>query len=308
MWKLIKNLIYHQAITVLIVLGCLFLTILLWLNFWPNPVLIIRFDLGTLLLILVVFGLIEWVWLAWTRHKTQEQTQDDIKIQAVDNRQRFLQRLHHELKNPLTTIRAGITNLHSIPHTQISQNSLTTIENETVRLNTLITNLQKLAELEVSPLEQTIVTVEKLLQEVVEFAQERTEAQDRLLILHPFPQAPGPLPSIFGDYDLLSLAIFNLLTNALKFTRSGDRIEVRASEDGRMVIIEVADTGIGIPETDLPHVWEELYRGQEASTTSGSGLGLTMVKIIVERHRGQVTLRSPKPQGTVVTVQLPAAL
>jgi two-component system OmpR family sensor kinase len=302
-----KNLTRRQAMIILVILACLSLATLLWVNILPNPILSLRLDLGTVLTIFMAFGLLEWRWLAWTRYRTQQQTRQNIQAQTTTDRRRFLHRLDHELKNPLTTIRVGVANLRSTPDKQTSHHALTTIENETLRLSTFIGDLRKLADLEVRPLEQSQVIVEKLLQEVVELAEEQPEAKDRQLVLHPFPQAPGPLPPIVGDHDLLFLALFNLLTNALKFTQPGDRIEVRASEDGTRVRLEVADTGIGIPEIDMPHVWEELYRGQEAGATPGSGLGLALVKIIIERHGGQVALRSPEAQGTVVTIQLPAA-
>jgi two-component system OmpR family sensor kinase len=113
------------------------------------------------------------------------------------------------------------------------------------------------------------------------------------------------VPDVLGDWDLLFLASYNLLDNALKFTRPGDTVEVRAFEDGAFVAIEVADTGPGIPEDDVSRVWEELYRGQGARGIPGSGLGLALVRAIVERHGGQVKLRSRLGQGTVVTMRLP---
>jgi two-component system OmpR family sensor kinase len=82
-------------------------------------------------------------------------------------------------------------------------------------------------------------------------------------------------------------------------------VEVRAFEDGTFVAIEVADTGPGIPEDEEAQVWEELYRGQGARGVPGSGLGLALVRAIVERHGGGVSLRSRAGQGTVVTMRLP---
>jgi two-component system OmpR family sensor kinase len=119
------------------------------------------------------------------------------------------------------------------------------------------------------------------------------------------PRAPWPVPTILIDRDLLFLALYNLLDNALKFTHPGDTVEVRAFDDGNTVVIEVADTGPGIPEDEIPRVWEELYRGREARGVPGSGLGLALVRAVIERHGGQVTMRSRVGQGTVVRVTLP---
>jgi two-component system OmpR family sensor kinase len=135
-------------------------------------------------------------------------------------------------------------------------------------------------------------------------AQSQPEAADRHLSLS-IPQAPWPLPKVSGDSDLLFLAIHNLLDNALKFTRPGDTVELHASEDGTSLLIEVADTGPGIPADEQPHVWEELYRGEAGRGIPGSGLGLALVHAIAERHNGQVSLRSRPGQGTVFALHLP---
>jgi two-component system OmpR family sensor kinase len=104
---------------------------------------------------------------------------------------------------------------------------------------------------------------------------------------------------------MLLLAIHNLLENALKFSSPGDTVELRAFEDGQQIVIEVADTGPGIPEDEQPQVWEELYRGQSSRGIPGSGLGLSLVHAIIERHSGSVSLRSRLDQGTVFTLRLP---
>ena len=135
-------------------------------------------------------------------------------------------------------------------------------------------------------------------------AQEQAGADERHLNLS-IPQAPWPLPNVQGDPDLLVLAIHNLLENALKYSRPGDTLELRAFEDGTDIVIEVADTGPGIPVEEQPHVWEELYRGEAGRGVPGSGLGLALVRAIAERHHGGVSLRSRLGQGTVFTLRLP---
>jgi len=182
--------------------------------------------------------------------------------------------------------------------------ALETVKTQTQRINQLVADLRKLAELETRELEVSQVDLTVLLEEVVSAAEDRPEAPERSLVLT-VPRAPWPLTEIEGDWDLLFLAIYNLLSNALKFTHTGDTIELRAFEDSRMVVIEVADTGPGIPEDEQSLVWEELYRAKASRGISGSGRGLALVRAIVLRHNGHVSLRSREEEGTVVTVRLP---
>jgi two-component system OmpR family sensor kinase len=107
----------------------------------------------------------------------------------------------------------------------------------------------------------------------------------------------------------LSLVFYNLLENALKFTTREDSVEMRALEDGKAIVIEVADSGAGIPSGELPKIFEELYRGVNARGTEGSGLGLALTRRIVVLHDGTLEVRSRQddPRGTVFTVRLPVA-
>jgi two-component system OmpR family sensor kinase len=262
----------------------------------------LRSDLGTLSLLLglglsvlvaLLFALLGWV----------ERTKQATITSANDERRRFLRRLDHELKNPLTAIRAGLANLSESPSDEARREALSSVETQTLRLSRLSSDLRKLAELEVRLVEHSPVDVPALLQEAFRMAQEQPGAAERHLNLS-IPQAPWPLPNIQGDADLL-LAVHNLLDNALKFSRPGDTLELRALEDGAEIVIEVADTGPGIPEEEQPHVWEELYRGEVGRGIPGSGLGLALVRAIAERHNGRVNLRSRLGQGTVFSLRLP---
>ena len=272
-----------------------------------NPIIYVHVDAGTVALlaglalsILVAMGLVPWEWARWRC----AQREAGIRVQAAEERRRFLQRLDHELKNPLTAMRAGLANLANGLGPEAQGEALASVEAQVVRLSQLTADLRKLAELETRSLERVPVGIAELLQEAVALAQEQPEAASRQLTLV-LPQAPWPVPDILGDWDLLFLAIYNLLDNAQKFTRPGDTVEVRASEDGTHVVVEVADTGPGIPEEEVPRVWEELYRGQGARGVPGSGLGLALARAIAERHGGRVALRSRVGQGTVVTMRLP---
>jgi two-component system OmpR family sensor kinase len=284
------------------------IAVLLWnVEELDNPILYARADVGTVVLfvgaalsLLLGMGL-----LLWTLAERYRQEAADARAQAAEERRRFVQRLDHELKNPLTAIRAGLANLSNDPVPSMQQETLSSVGDEVLRLSRLTADLRKLAELETRPLERAAVDVAELLREAVALAEEQPGADARTLTLT-LPQAPWPVPAVLGDWDLLFLGIYNLLDNALKFTRPGDTVEVRAAEEGASVIVEVADTGPGIPQDELMKVWEELYRGQSARGISGSGLGLALVRAVVERHGGQVSLRSRVGHGTVVRLRLPA--
>jgi two-component system OmpR family sensor kinase len=268
-----------------------------------HPIVYLRGHLGTLGLLcgLGLAALMLGSLLLRQRHaQALAAARAEAAAEAARDRRRFLQRLDHELKNPITAIRAGLANLAA----EAPGEALASVDAQARRLSRLTADLRKLAELETRPLERTPVDVGELLQQVVELARDRPEAADRRLTLT-LPHAPWPLPVIAADRDLLLLVAHNLLDNALKFTRPGDTIEVRAAEDGAQVVIELADTGPGIAADDLPQVWEELYRGQGARGVPGSGLGLALVRAIVERHGGQVGVRSRAGQGTVLMVRLP---
>jgi signal transduction histidine kinase len=279
------------------------------INQWslPNPLFRVLISFSTLLVLAGLLGslILVLVLLTWQAGlRDLRRTREEMHAHTADDRRRFLRRLDHELKNPLMAIRAGLANFANAPTAETRQSALSTVEAQTVRLSRLTGDLRKIAELETRPLERSGVDVEQLLNDVVEVNREKPGYAGRQIQLI-VPHAPWPLPAISGDWDLLFLAFHNLLDNAMKFCEAGDAIEVRGREDGAFVVVEVADTGPGIDPADLPHIWEELYRGERGRAVPGSGLGLAMVRAIVERHDGAIQLNSRLNRGTVVTVRLP---
>jgi two-component system OmpR family sensor kinase len=275
----------------------------------PNPLLHLQADLGTTLLLvgLLLSGVAVEAVALWRRARRRlTQAVSEEREEAAEAHRRFVRRLDHELKNPLTAMRIGLANLAGTSPRPEQRELLASVETQAERLGRLVTDLRKLVELEARPLEREPVDVGALLEEAVELARQQPAAVERHLSLS-VPRAPWPLPPVSGDHDLLFLAIYNLLDNALKFTRPGDRLEVRALEDGAMIVVEVADTGPGVPDEELPHIFEELYRGQEARGAEGSGLGLALVKAVVERHGGHAAVRSRPGQGSVFTLRLPVS-
>jgi two-component system OmpR family sensor kinase len=223
-----------------------------------------------------------------------------VRRETLAEHQRFLRRLDHEFKNPLTALRAGLKTLSLTELNQQQQQLVNTLETETVRLSRLVTDLRKLAELVTQPLELQPINIEAFVGNILHLEQERFEANQRILTSRILAVKTDWLL----DEDLLALAIHNLLDNAIKFTQPNDQVELIVSAHQEL-FIQVVDTGLGIPSNALPHIWEELYRANHVEKIPGSGIGLALVKAIVERHHGTIDIESDIGQGTTVSLHLP---
>jgi len=230
----------------------------------------------------------------------------DYLQNETTKRRNFMRRLDHEIKNPLTGLRGALVNLKEEQTEEQRLRAVGNANRAVERLIRLLTDLRKLSELEERSIERYAVDVPELLDDVVTAARVNPAYEGRNISLL-IPKVPSPFPTITGDRDLLLLGVYNLVENALKFTSTKDSIEVRALEDGRAIVIEVADTGPGIPPDDLAKIFEELYRGSNARGTEGSGLGLALVNRIASLHGGGVGVRSNQngTHGTVFTLRLP---
>jgi two-component system, OmpR family, sensor kinase len=300
------------------------------------PLLVFKADVGSA--VAVLGGLVSLLLLAWVIGWGGEFYRGMIALgeerrQQEISRRRFIRRLDHELKNPLTGLRAALVNLKSLLsnewvdqtsvmvedfpkkiETSLQQGAvwpeasrtLTDAEYQIERLSRLVAGLRKLAELEEIPLETSQVNLADLLEDTAGAVCSLPAYADRKIQMV-IPRVPWPLPEILGDRDLLELAFYNLVENALKYSSQDDTVEVRAVEDGRKVQIEIADNGSGIPSEDLPRVFDELYRGSNARGLEGSGLGLALVRRVIERHGGEINVRSRQgeQQGTIFRVVLP---
>ncbi len=221
---------------------------------------------------------------------------------ALDTeRRRFIQRLDHELKNPLTAIQIQLDNLQAAggAPAPVAQTlaGVAELRAQAERLAQLTRGLRRLADLEARPLEIERVEIGELLAEMLELLP--TPPRVTLDV----QRAPWPIPPIEADRELLLVALRNLADNALKYSAAPVRVSARDAP-GRLVV-EVVDTGRGIAPDELPLVTEELYRGTNARDVEGTGLGLAMVQRIIERHGGALEVRSRPGQGTIATVLLP---
>lgn len=275
---------------------------LLWLLLGGGPAYTVQGSLTwvpALLGLLAALALVPLLMAVVLMRRGIDRARAEARQEHSQRRRRLMARLDHELKNPIQGIRAALAD-------EPSDRQRRSIEAQAGRLTRLLGDLRKISEVEHMPLELTPVDTSALVEEVVAAARELPGAAERRFTLS-LPRAPRPLPPVIADSDLLFLALSNLVGNAVKYSRPGDAIEVRGRAEDVAVVLEVADTGRGIPADEVELVWNELERSREARGTEGSGLGLPMVRAIIERHGGSAHLESWHGEGSTVTVRLPAA-
>jgi two-component system phosphate regulon sensor histidine kinase PhoR len=113
------------------------------------------------------------------------------------------------------------------------------------------------------------------------------------------------LPLIHVDGERIEQVLVNLIHNAIKFTPAGGAVSVSANQKGNEILITVTDTGIGIPEKDLPHIFERFYKVDPARATGGTGLGLAIARHLVEAHQGRIWAESKEGEGARFIIALP---
>ena len=219
----------------------------------------------------------------------------------------FFALVSHELRTPLTSI-IGYLELvldeteDNIPEDQ--RRYLEVVQRNATRLLRLVGDLLFVAQVEAGKLslDPGSVDLGRLVDEAVEASRPRAEARGITLSAEVDSVAPT-----WGDRDRLGQVLDNLVTNALKFTPEGGRVTLRLRRDEGRVDLEVADTGMGIPEDEQSRLFDRFFRASSATAQAvpGVGLGLTIVKAIVEAHGGRVSLQSAPGQGTTFRVRLP---
>ncbi|WP_432776404.1 ATP-binding protein [Brevibacillus gelatini] len=219
----------------------------------------------------------------------------------------FVANVSHELRTPITSIK-GFTEtlLEGAMHDEETcRNFLQIISDESERLYRMIRDILDLSKIEQKriPLQVSRVHVQELIRSAAAIM------HDQALKKHLKVTLPDSQPDIWlmTDKDCLQQIVLNLMTNAIAYTPEGGEITIRAEADDEHVTIQVADTGIGIPEKDLTRIFERFYRVDKARSrdSGGTGLGLAIVKHLVENLHGQIGVESVEGKGTAFTVTLP---
>lgn len=225
---------------------------------------------------------------------------------AEQARRRQLAAIVHELARPLTGMQAAIETLRDGADAdgEMRAELLGGVERELVRLERLIGTLQGMQKLELRRLHLNRAEVE--LERVIRACVVNYEPAAAQLGLTLSADIPIGLPRVQADEDRLIQVLTNLLDNALKFTPRGGRVTVQAEQGDDVVSITVADTGVGIAQEELPHLFQQFYSGQSRPPEKrGMGLGLALCREIVTAHGGQIEVESQPGQGARFTFTLP---
>lgn len=222
-------------------------------------------------------------------------------------RKTLMLNISHDLRTPLTNIKGYLELLQDETATkqEISE-SLATISNQVAKMERMV---QELTDLSVIDGKQFKLNLERI--DMVSVLKKLCEpykvlaAQKAIEFREKYPASPV---YIMGDTKRIEEIFSNLITNAMKFTQRG-HISVNLFTDTNSAICEIEDTGIGIDENDLPHIFERFYRGDKARTNdnSGFGIGLAIVKELLFAHKGTISVQSKVGEGTKFTVRIPIA-
>ena len=241
------------------------------------------------------------------RSEAAKLSQANEELRRLDRmKDEFIQNISHELRTPLMLVRGYIElvakgALGPVNSSQVS--ALQTVLHRADSVIEMVNDIISLTQNESEPLRLANISIVEIIQDSVNVAQ--TAAQDAAVNLT-LTCTPN-IPAILGDERRLRQVIDNLLGNAIKFSPHGGEITVQAIQHNRVIQVSISDQGVGIPSESLPHVWERFYQVDSSSTRrfSGSGMGLTVVKRIVEAHGGEVNVISALGQGSTFSFTLP---
>jgi two-component system, OmpR family, phosphate regulon sensor histidine kinase PhoR len=236
---------------------------------------------------------------------------DVSHLQRVEKMRRdFVANVSHELRTPLSIFRGYLETLLDDPHQPPGEllRILEIMERHSNRLNALVEDVLSLARLE-SPgidLHMSEIDLPEFLHGIMRDWEKRLAAKK----LKSHLNFPGTLPHLRADETRLQELIYNLLDNAVKYSKPGGTVFLRAEADGNAVRISVADQGAGISPEDLPRIFERFYRADKSrsSEQSGTGLGLSIVKHIAQLHSGTVEAQSELGKGTTINVTFPVSV
>ena len=230
----------------------------------------------------------------------------DQSDELEKSRREFIANVSHELNTPLATIYSAA---ETISDERISDEvkirCLDMILNEGERMKRIVQDLLIVSRIDNKKMmwQFTSVNIEKLVGNIYETMRGEAEKKEQTLTL----TSGKNIPAVYADKERIEQVLLNIVSNAIKYTLGGGKIELSLGCDTEKIRVTVKDSGIGIPKEDLPHIFERFYRVDKARSAEagGTGLGLSIAKEIINAHNGDIIIKSEPGSGTTVTVILP---
>jgi two-component system phosphate regulon sensor histidine kinase PhoR len=227
--------------------------------------------------------------------------QDISDIKRLENmRSQFVTNVSHELKTPLTSIKGFAETLKYVEDEETRKKFLDIIDKESERLSRLINDILVLSKIESDVFgEEEEFSPNSVIEDVLNMVKSFAESKAVSLKIE-----ENNNQFLYGNIDKFLQLILNLVENGIKYSNPGDEVILKSYSDKGNYVLEVKDTGIGIPKEDLPRIFERFYRVDKARKSGGTGLGLAIVKHIVKSFNGEITIKSTVDVGSVFTVKI----